>query len=355
MLRGHIQGVDGGDLSERYLGERLDPRRVRSMLEDMRDDLARRARLADRADLAERISRSVGVPETSGPTLEEFATRFEPGFFTEAELLDRYREEFGQAARSIERRMKLIEEQLDAVTAIEALPVPHRHRPVDRLVEWWREPYEARLAVRLAAAGIHTFAELAEAVRKRPKTWWRVAGVGPQRAERLVARWLSEACGAIAPPCPFAPLDRLAPLAANSERPRDELAAVREWLATKTGATREAYRTEIERFAHWMYLVRQKPIASADAAMLEAYALFLRAVPAGWCSGASRGSTAWRPFRGSLHGAAHSRACKVVAALLRWLAAQGYCPAALPDRRGRPRKLPAAIANEAPVAPALGN
>lgn len=339
----------------------------------------------------------VAKASTALPSLDEFieAQGLDREFYAEAELLQEYRDHYhldtrpdtpldaGAAAPVLD--------QVQALHQVEALLA----RPPDATdaLALWLSPALAALLVR---AGIGTLGALADTVRVYGRTWFkRAPGLGPTRARTLVD-WLVPVSERFETPIPdsalqppprqralrdatlrglavpprfgIVPLDHLAVPAALAgapgprtgggladeparHGPRDDLQAIRQWLATHetAKATHRAYGKEVERFYLWCLHVQGKPLASIGAEDGRAYRAFLADVPSAWINPAParRADPAWRPFRGPLGAPSRAYALGVVRALFDGLCAAGYLGgnpmrAGLEDRRAQPARQPLA-------------
>jgi hypothetical protein len=286
LLRGWRQGLPWFVLAETYLpGER--PSAAKQRVETLVESLVRKARLADRADLA--------------TTLRE--------------------------RPATERSRRAAEAALEAILR---LPEP-RPRLADSVGRW----LPRRVAGPLERAGLTTLQAVATA--GAGAGWWRAiprlgAGaaatirglfrdhpeLGPlQEAEVLPA--VERLPVARVPSSDLAPLEYFQPPAALEGRDRtnrppperlqiaaqNDAEALRVWLAQwpEASATRRAYRKEAERFWLWAVLVRGRALSALTVDDAVAYRGFVRdPQPRDRWVGplAPRTSPAWRPFQDRL-------------------------------------------------------
>lgn len=292
----------------------------------------------------------------SKPTLEEFAERLEDaGDWSEADLLEMWKEEFGGPDRAEERRTRLASRLREALQLLEraARKQPQPDDPVAR----WLAP---NLATKLAAAGLETLGAARASLEARTNPRWpEVPGVGEVWAQRLL-EWLKEAGIEAPPPSPalpaaaptqplMLPFERVVEpaLVSPSSLPypaqtgaaaqrgpypgnnalgaRDDRHAIELWLAAKASNpnTHRAYRKSVERLFLWCQHERLTTFPELTVADCIHYQAFLKQVGrldedgnldvvawerAGWRLPADvwvgkkqpRDSPAWRPFEGAL-------------------------------------------------------
>jgi len=359
-----VSGVEPARLWSRYMAleGRYDPRLADRTLRQLRDELAAIAR----RDARHRIARLVAMdlsrvpPDPKTPTLDEFAARFEPDFYSESELRDLFAEAF-PPSRSRSRRARLVTQQLEALDWLERVaatdPVPSD--PVGA----WLSP---AIAGRLESAAIGTLAALIDRVNGKGLRWWSgIGGLGPMKAARILT-WLAPKAEAMGTPIgahvttprrlltpikitaahrrtAVVPLEQfLVPAELDGSRgafraPKHlklvaadtDLDAIHAWLRSKRSAnTVRAYRKEAERFLLWAILVRRKPLSSMTVEDCEDYRDFLADPKPSeiWCGqrGRERWGPLWRPFNGPLDANSERHALAVLKSLYAWLSTQGY-------------------------------
>jgi integrase len=189
FLRGLAQGGDARELWPRYMAleGRFDPRLAARTIAWLKDELAATARRDRRPRVARLVAMDLShaPADPAVPSLEAFAQRFEPGFFSERELLALFAEAFPPTRRA-SRRARLIAQQLEALAWLESVAAsdPALEDPVS---SWLPET----TAARLSAAGIRTLGELVDRVALKGPRWSRgVVATGPVKAARIVA-WLA--------------------------------------------------------------------------------------------------------------------------------------------------------------------
>lgn len=290
------------------------------------------------------------VKSAAKPTLTEFASRFEgAGDFSERELTEMWKEEYGGPDRAEARRERLSQRLRQALQLLER--TTRRQPKREDLVATWLAP---NLAAKLAEAKLDTLGAVRDAlaVRKTPR-WEEVPGVGEVWADRL-ERWMDEhAISAQAPALPatlpaasqLVPLERFTPprrpalrlavaqgqtLVARAPSPYvpggnaigalDDKHAIELWLAAKAKNpnTLRSYRKNAERLLLWCVFERQTTFPEMTAADAIHYRAWLeslgRKTPEEWAGagwrmpaeawfgprGAKRHSPEWRPFDGKL-------------------------------------------------------
>jgi len=294
FVRSWAEGLDLVAAWDRYLyiDGQGDGRRARGELQRLLDELRGLARAHGRPDLAALLRRDPeAIPDKGAkvPTLDEFAAQQPADYYTEAELIELYQEEYGQQSgqadsRSAARRRQRLRERLvQAVQWLTKVGV-REPAPADPIGAWLDE----RVAARLAVVGIRTLEELVFWIRTKGFHWHRgIPKVGPEGAARMV-RWLREheaTLGALPSPAlmplsqvdtaaltpppriGIVPLERFRP---PSERDgsrganrapveRCKVAAandyegIQAWLRLRVQGTHtwRAYRKEAERFLLW--------------------------------------------------------------------------------------------------------
>lgn len=347
----------------RYVDGQGDARRARGELQRLRDELSSLARAHGRPDLAALLRRDPeAIPDrgTKVPTLDEFAAQQPADYYNEAELIELYQEQHGQAdSRSAARRRQRLRERLvQAIKWLEGVGA-REPAPSDPVAAWLDE----RLAARLAVVGIRTLEELAFWIRHKGFNWHRpIPKVGRKSAARVV-RWLREhqttlgllPSPALVPrsqvdtaaltPLPrigIVPLERFrppserdgsrgsnrAPLERCKVAAANDYEAIQAWLRLRVQGTHtwRAYRKEAERFLLWAVMERRKALSSLDGDDCVAYRDFLAAPGPEWLGprNAQRWSEAWRPFEGPLSVRSQAVAMTIVRSQCEWLVRRHY-------------------------------
>lgn len=370
FVRSWAEGLDLVASWNRYLyvDGTGDGRRARGELQRLLDELSGLARAHGRPQVAALLRRDPeAMPERGAkvPSLAEFAAEQPPDYYTETELIELYREQFGQAkpraGSTARRRQRLRERQLEALQWLEHL-VARSPQPGDRLDAWLDE----KLVRRLAQVGLQTFEQLQVWIRMKGYHWHRgIPRVGPEGAARLL-RWLSEHTASLGPlpspalqplslvdtaaltPAPRAgivPLERFtAPAERDGSRgtnrapvghckiaAANDHEAVQAWLRLRLAGshTWRAYRKEAERFLLWAVMARRKALSSLDGDDCVAYRDFLTAPGPEWVGPrhVQRWSERWRPFEGPLAVRSQAVALTVVRSLCEWLVRRHYLDA----------------------------
>lgn len=279
------------------------------------------------------------------PTLTEFASRFDDaGDFSEAELSEMWREEYGGPDRAEARRERLGRRLREALQLLEKA-TRRMPAPIDPVAQW----LAPNVAERLMAAGLTTLGDAAAALqaRKTPR-WEEVPGVGEIWADRL-SKWIAEhhikpprqttlpapaRSSVLVPLEQFQmPRDQVLPAAAtaapakathwpypnnNSLGASDDHHAIKIWLASKATNpnTLRAYRKNAERLLLWCYYERRTTFPELKVEDCIHYREWLKTLgkghkdPAAWAAAgwripaaewigkraARRGSPEWRPF-----------------------------------------------------------
>jgi len=368
FVRAWAEGLDLVAAWNRYLyvDGAGDGRRARGELQRLLDELRNLARAHGRPQFAALLRRDPeAMPEraaTPVPSLDEFAAQQPADYYSEAELIALYREQFGEAqprsGGTARRRQRLRERQLEALKWLETL-VARAPQPADRLDAWLDE----RLAQRLASAGLQTLEQLLVWIRVKGYHWHRgIPRVGPEGAARLV-RWLREHEASLghlpspalrplaqvdtealtpAPRAGIVPLERFAPPAdrdgsnGSNRAPlgqckiaaANDHEAIQAWLRLRVpdSHTWRAYRKEAERFLLWAVMARRKALSSLDGDDCVAYRDFLAAPGPEWTGPrhVPRWSERWRPFEGALAVRSQAAALTIVRSLCEWLVRRHY-------------------------------
>ncbi len=300
-------------------------------------------------DVDERAAPAVVPPEI--PSLEEFASRFPEGMYSEAELVELFEEEFCQSKTDVspesaiasslqsteqERtrgggEMHRLLEALDWLGSRLAV-APERDHPHQ---QWLRLQPQQQNALHLA--GVLSLGDLIDWIALQGRNWFKeIPRYGVTRARRLEA-WLSRWQISPAPGLPtinsaigvgsqpvaqgaLVPLTQLVWPAAlkgesgvfrtrtpNSLGARDDVEAVQAWfdlLRDNSEATQAAYRRSIERLVLWAVHERSLELSSLTTADLMDFKDFLRNPPAHWIQQQRaprlKGASDWRPLRGPL-------------------------------------------------------
>ncbi len=377
LARGWVQGLELRVLAERYLagidGESgLDLRIARQRLQRTLDELAAAARRAGLKGASTLARQAALIREPQGvPSLEEFAKRFDTDFHSQQELLDLYQAEHGQAPgleaarRTARRRARLVERQLELITALEGV-VGEDLTPASPLAAW----FAPAITDRLHRADLFTVAQVVDRIRSVPRRWWSgIPGVGESKGQRI-RRFIEAHLGPItaasavpALPAPDAltagtglaaatparkelavvPLERLhvpfdlsgehgsfrAPVERCAIAARNDYDAIHTWLSTKSSElTQAAYRREAERLLLWCVLQRKKAMTSLTLDDALAYRDFLaNPQPAAqWIGskGVPRFAPLWRPFAGPLKASSQKQSLVILHGLFEWLISTGY-------------------------------
>lgn len=324
---------------------------------------------AEPPQIRPRQAGSTAAPTSEGglPTLDEIRARYDPDVFSEAELVEIWREEAqaqlkrapspsgtsaagdaalgGQASAPsqlpVARRARRMAQRLEALSWLERL-YAEPPQPGDP-TEAWLEPLLCR---RLAAAGVSSLQDLFELANRIGFNWHAtVPRLGPQGARTLVA-WL-QTHEATLGPFPAHALVRQSELDLDVKQlankgvvlPWELLSqpgagedllsrfeaceayrAADEWLQSLQSSpnTFRAYRRETERFFLWCLLAKGAGPHALSGDWADDYVAFLVDPPGDWCAPrrTPRWSPAWRPLEGPLSGASVRVARQVVSSLL---------------------------------------
>ena len=415
FFRGYLDGVDLRKLYERYIDRSADAfstgsdlKAAKALLAWIIDQLASAARRYGHAPVV-RILRmtpeKLGAMQASAvPDLVQFQEDRDPHqMYSEQELLDLFREEYGAATSGADRRAqrnrRLRARQAALLNQLEMQIA--RDPQLDDDVSGWLDPAIAR---RLNHVGIFTLKQLLDLIELYGFRWYtKVPRVGI-KAARYVVEWLMlpRASGGLGvklsvrstrsrkhvdsttlpPPMlvtDIVPIERFAiPAALNGAAGTNRGSgssvcgitdhdAIRNWLARSPPGsnTARAYRKEAERLLLWSVLEIKKPLSSLTAKDCTNYRYFLahlgRESETEWSSrfrltqeswmgprGIDRFSSRWRPFEGPLSTSSQKSAYVILHGMMAWMCQRNY----LADNPFRKSGTPAVLlvpARETPI------
>jgi site-specific recombinase XerD len=301
------------------------------------------------------------------PTLEEFAQRFAPDMYTEADLIELFEEEFGSAAPEAQAPSPAPTQSRAGAEVC----VPDFRRKLQAL-DWM----DRRLAVRpqredavaqwlslsavqskaLRDAGVVSLGNLRDWMALKGVRWWNaLPRYGRVRGRRLQG-WLDQSgivpsAGLVssAPPADAVVVyaGQLAPLSEmkwpielrgseggfrgsmNTIGAQNDLQAIQRWfesLGDTSESTQDGYRRAIERLALWAIIERGRAISALETRDLLDFFDFLRAPPAHWVQTRvrTRAATDWRPLKGPLNSASMLQTSVAVRSMLTYWHGTGY-------------------------------
>ncbi|NMV39858.1 phage integrase family protein [Ralstonia insidiosa] len=382
MYRGYLDGVDVKQLHLTYGETGTDQRLTGRLIATLRDTLAqaaRRARDIEAAHLLRLKPGSIPLEEAHAaaatseiPTLEAFREATDPdGFYSEAELLELYREAYPPEAsprvdRRLARNARLRERQAAALARMEKA-LAEDPKP-DHPVDGWLDPAVAK---RLADVGVLTLGDLLELIQRRRQRWYTaVPKVGPKAAQRIVdwlvlhawafgfslsplattrRRELRAGHPVLTRPAVVAevvPIEALivpadldgstglnrAPTPAHQAEMDNDKMAIEAWIrirGVRSADTARAYRREAERLLLWAIIVKRKPLSSLNTLDCAEYInQFLRnpQPTERWIGRGrvERFDPAWRPFAGKLSDSSREMSRKLLSAMCSWLVDERY-------------------------------
>lgn len=383
FYRGWLQGLNMGDLGDRYLETGIDLRRARTTLAWIKDVIQQAALRHGKHGMARLLRLRIMVAVSGDPagnatlpTLAQFREEFDPDwFYTEKELIRAYTEQYPQSANNKARQQQnLIERQLKALSWISEL-LATKPVPAD-LVSAWFDP---KVSGRLMIGGIPNLRGLLDRIGERGYRWWvTVPGLGEKGSQRIV-RWLQtyeDSIGIIPQHLAIpsrknslavlstmrqartgiVPLESfLAPVEIDGSRgsnrhqgaPRidaqNDIQAIRSWLNVKSASksTQAAYRKEAERLLLWAAMEKGKALSDLSVDDCAAYRDWLSAIgrvdSSQWPfnvpqdhwikkhgADSGRHDHRWRPFTRSLSAKSVKQAILILSGLYGWLVQVQY-------------------------------
>jgi site-specific recombinase XerD len=309
------------------------------------------------------------------PSFDEYRNEIDPGnFYSEAELLDRYEEQFGVGQNQVKvqtpkdrrllRNARLLEKKLRLINDL-TTEVAQPPQLEDRLDGW----FDASIASWLAAGGMVTLGDIVTYMNHRGYRWFaRVPRLGQKRAAEVTAFLQASNLVAklhpyavvpaneyrmqqrnkqvlLSPPGTIVPLERFRspsqldgnqganrmPAERNKLDAHNDLEAIHAWLGLYANKphTERAYRKEAERLLLWSIYAKHKPLSSLNTVDVGDYVQFLAnpAPAAMWMADRryERFHPAWRPFvKSGLSERSIAYAVQVLSGLCAWLVGQRY-------------------------------
>lgn len=341
FLRACFQGLDPRVAWVRYLGRDalgVDRRHIENQRRLMLAAVLRVARAA-KASLppSPAVDEALHVLEGSRPaplaralpSLAEWVAeqQIDTDMFSEAELLELFREHFGldTVPDEFERVAVSSGDPVRALNALEGLLLepPRAGDPVSL----WFSP---RMAAGFKALRVESLGQALAHIRQHGEGWFRrIWGVGRVQARQLLAwletqsvHWPATLGGQRSVVSPTLAGDTLPPRSAplRWEMSHGDSQRLTNWLEGLriAPATRSLYRRELERYVWWCRIVRGQAPEDTDEAALREYMQFLAAVPPDWVcrQPVAREDIRWRPFRGSLDQRTRALAVRLVARYL---------------------------------------
>jgi len=331
FFRGYIEGLPLDEIGELYLETGKDQKRAKATLRWIRDELINAARREKPSyarlfripptQLAgpggQQVSGAgvhVGGPLAGIPSLEAFQAERDPeGFFSEAELIKVYNEEYASrfdptAVRRAGRNQKLRKRIRDALAWFEGF-LPEKPQPGDQLAAWLDEV----IANRLRRGGILTINDLAGLIRSKGESWYKIVPWFGRASAARVMNWLTFNQVIPIPERALVPYRKLTPkLKASRELEPgivpleylklpaevsgavgtnraygnrlaavDDFEAINAWIAKKGNQrphTARNYRTQAERLLLWAVMEKGRALSSLTIEDCTEYRDFLYAL-----------------------------------------------------------------------------
>jgi site-specific recombinase XerD len=386
FLRAVTEKIDHKEAAERYLAHRgpMDRRTAIAYEKHLRREMQRNINAVQDVAAHKEASRQLGYLDAPaavvriGPSLEEFAQRFDADMYSEAELIELYVDEYGVTpggagdTGGVSPKAKL--------QALNWLQSKFAVEPVGgEPCELW---IEKGIATEVRTFGVLTLADLVNWINLTGRRWAdKLPKVGRVRARRLMVFLLQneESIGVrISPrvrialedryqlPGTAMPADALAPLPStslvrapvlgvaqsvgivplenlswpaallgvdgtfrsaspNTYGASSDAEALQQWfeaLKEKSPQTQESYRRAVERLVLWAIVEKRRALSSLTTQDIGEFKDFLRDPPAHWVNRlpVMRFSAEWRPLRGPMGDTSLKQTMSAVATLYNdWL------------------------------------
>lgn len=380
FLRAILENIDHKDAAERYLAQKgpMDRRTAVAYERRLRRTMQRAIKLHRDSEEAQTHLEHLDAPilqVSLGPTLEEFAQRFDEDMYSEAELIELYQDEYGaQPGTAAPASGVTLKSKLHALAWLrDRLAV---NPGADDPAELW---IERGIAEQVRSFGVLTLGNLVDWINLTGRRWYeKVPRVGRNRSKRVLVFLLQneESLGKSLSPRIRFPLDErylvqdrpqaaqqqigttvsaaqspgaivtvqtqvygIVPMESldwpmdllgadgvfrslnpNTYSANNDREAVQAWFRTlkeKSPATQESYQRAIERLVLWAVVERRQALSSLNTDDVVRFRDFLRAPPPHWCSKfpVMRYSADWRPLRGALGDAAVQQTMSAVATM----------------------------------------
>lgn len=376
FYRGWLQGLDLGDLGDRYLDTGIDLRRAKSTLNWIKAEIRQAAIRNGKFGMARLLRLSIQAaisapkvePDVAAPSLEAFREDVDPdGFYTEKELIEAYTTQY-KAPQAVNRKQLMIERQLRALAWVEALLVSDP-QPEDLVSAW----LDKTVSDRLALANIPTLKALMTHIADHGYRWWMTVPRLGEKGAMSLTRWLEAHKSSLGqlPAYTKTPIRLIPKSVLTEQRPQqtgivplssliappgltgesgrnrhpsapliqaaDDLQAINSWLSMKAPSnnTQQAYRKEAERLALWAIMERQKALSDLTVDDCAAYRDWLSMVgrtpdeawtfqvpQSDWVAGLDRKgrhSAGWKPIRQPLSAKSIKHAIGILSGMFNWL------------------------------------
>lgn len=305
FMRAVLQGMELESAGHRFLPEvHSDLRVVRAYLGEVVHHAQLVLQSMGHQNMALALNAVLLKPQLSAntqlPSLSEFAQDLDdPDAWSEAELLDMYRDRYGHEIGLAKAHSHFdVDAALQGLTFIQTAGV--RLPGLSDDIEAW---LSASLVRHLRPVGILALSDLTALVNRRGKHWYRtVPGIGKDRGLRLV-QWLQDHANFLEPVCvgtvsassgsamsglhvPTAGA-LLRTTGTNALGAQSDQQALQAWLETLdflSPHTRKAYSRDVARLLLWAHTELNKGLSDLTVLDATAHARFLQNPPAHWCS-----------------------------------------------------------------------
>lgn len=355
FFRAVIERIDAGEAADRYLAHRgtMDKRtavvfarrlagRIQRSINEILEITER-----EKALKAYETLTKVDKPAFVGPSLEEFAERFDQDMYSEAELMELYQDEYGagQYDLNAESNIKAKRNALNWLSERLAR-FPSSKEPVGQWID-------KSIAAKVREFGVLTLGDLIDWINMTGRRWFdKLENVGQRRAKRLMVFLLQNedlfehglskrvrfelppefvidrgdtlqdqnglsvlkgsfvtvasahapalATGEGVQTLGIVPMEALAwppallgedgvfrhrgPNTYNATNDREAIEAWFKTLEEKSPATQESYRRAVERLVLWSVVEQRCSLSSLNTIDFTEFRDFLRAPPPHWCS-----------------------------------------------------------------------
>lgn len=257
------------------------------------------------------------------PTLDEYVSERDLSDWSEAEVLDMYKEAYPDKTEATNKhRESLRLKQLELLRDLESVSA---QTPQDHdVVSGW---FEDDLSNKFISGGIITMGDLRGAVGRGGRWYLNLPGIGASKASKIES-FLRSICGAGAVPefkIVVSVQHQVPTLSSNTLSASNDSEAIDSWIRARAGSTKTAtvYKREGTRLLLWL---SGKSLGVMGVEDCLNYMAFLQHIPDQWISKRHTKpfDTGWAPFRGQLSHDSQKQSIVVIGALFHFLHQASY-------------------------------